>query len=44
MAKIRKRDFNILAGIRGEIDLRTKSESKSKPRYNRKEKYKQSWV
>ena len=43
MAKIRKRDFNILAGIRGEIDLRTKSESKPKPKYNRKEKYKQSW-
>ena len=44
MAKIRKRDFNILAGIRGEIDLRTKSESKPKPKYNRKEKYKQSWM
>lgn len=44
MAKIRKRDFNILSSIRGEIDLRTKSESKLKPKYNRKEKYKQSWV
>lgn len=44
MAKIKKRDFNILSSIKGEIDLRTKSESIKKPKYNRKEKYKQSWM
>lgn len=44
MAKIRKRDFNIISSIRGEIDLRTKSESKPKSKYNRKEKYKNNYI
>lgn len=44
MAKIKKRDFNIVQSIRGEIDLRTKSESIKKPKYIRKEKYKTIYV
>lgn len=40
MATIRKRDFNIVKGIKREIDLRTKTESTQKPKYNRKTKYK----
>ena len=34
-----KRDQNILKSILGEIDLRTKSETKKKPKYSRKTKH-----
>lgn len=35
-----KRDINLLLNVKREIDLRTKSESNPKPKYNRKSKYK----
>lgn len=38
-----KRDLNILLSIRGEIDLRTKSSTIRKPKYNRKEKHKNKY-
>jgi len=35
-----KRDYNILLHIKGEINLSTKTESKKKPKYTRKNKHK----
>lgn len=40
-SKVNKpRDFNKLLSLRGEIDLRTKSESRDKKRFSRKKKHK----
>lgn len=36
----KKRDGNILAHVRGEINLNTRSESVGKKKYSRKEKHK----
>ena len=36
----KQRDYNILASIHREIDLRTKSESLERKKYTRKEKHK----
>lgn len=38
--KIKRRDVNKLMSLRGEIDLRTKSESNAKKRFTRKCKHK----
>jgi hypothetical protein len=37
---IKSRDFNKLLSIKGEIDLRTKSERTDNMKYNRKNKHK----
>jgi hypothetical protein len=39
-----KRDKNILLHIKREINLSTKSESTKKPKYTRKQKYKNEYL
>jgi hypothetical protein len=40
---MKTRDYNIVMTIRREIDLRTKSETKRKPKFSRKEKHRSKY-